>query len=207
MSFDALAFDTLLTSPEQGSRLQWSQARRCPCLDPEGGVLVTCAVCGGEGWVWDEWSDEFRAGLLGLTGRQMEANAQRWGQGMTGDASLSLSMSSPPYATLTERDRLVALDAMDVFEWTLLAGVLVKLPVQAVLMEARQKSSDGLSLVRVPVPVADVNGRISVTATTAVRLAAPRRYEVLGDLSQVRGWMLGLPRKVALKLVDTSVRW
>lgn len=207
MSFDALAFDTLLSSPEQGSRLMWSQARKCPCLDPEGGVLVTCGVCGGEGWVWDDWSEEFRAGLLGLTGRQMDANVQRWGPGMTGDASLSLPISSPPYVTLTGRDRLVALEAMDVFEWTLVAGVSVKLPVNAVLMEARQKAADGKSLVRVPVPIPDPNTRISVLVPTAVRIAAPRRYEVLGDLSQVRGWMLGLPRKVALKLVDTSVRW
>jgi len=207
MSFDVLAFDTLLSSPEQGSRLLWAQARRCPCLDPEGGATVNCGVCAGQGWVWDDWSPEFRGGLLGLTGRQLEAASQRWGPGQTGDATLSLSASSPPYVSLTVHDRVVAVEAMDVFEWTLVAGVLVKLPVNAAIMEARTKSTDGLSLVNVPVPIPDANGRISVTTPTAVRMAAPRRYEVLGDMSQVRGWMPGLPRKVSLKLIDTSVRW
>jgi len=40
-----------------------------------------------------------------------------------------------------------------------------------------------------------------------VRLQAPRRFEVVTDLSQVRAIMPGLPRKVLVKLIDVSVRW
>jgi hypothetical protein len=205
--FDAMSFDDLLSTPDLGSRLIWAQARQCACFDADGGANVSCLVCSGSAYVWEDWSEEFRAGLVGLSGRQIANLSQRFGPGMVGDGTISLSQSAPPYSVATQRDRFVALDALDTFEWPLAAGVQVKLPVNGKLLEARLISSDGTSLVRCPVPVPDSNGRISVSVSTVVRLQAPRRYEVIADLSQVRSITLGLPRKVMVKLIDVSVRW
>jgi len=204
--FDPMGFDLILGTPDQGSRLQWSPARRCVCFDSDGGTSLTCPICLGEAFVWEDWSDEFQAGFLSLSARQIEALAQRLGPGMTGDASVSLSVSAPPYATVTQHDRFLALDALDTFEWSLVAERLVRLPVKAVILEARIKSTDGLSMVRTPVPVPDSKDQISVTVATVVRIQAPRQFEVLADASQVRAIMPGLPRKVGLKLIDISRR-
>lgn len=205
--FDPLAFDQLLGTPESGSRLSWSSARRCVCFGQDGGNSISCPICSGEGYVWSEWSEEFRAGMTSLTGRQIENLSQRWGPGMVGDATISLPPSSPPYCVATPRDRFVALDALDTFEWSLVAGVQVRVPLNAVFAEARAKSNDGLSIVRVPVPIPDANGRIQVSVSTVVRITAPRRYEVVQDATQIRAIMPGLPRRVMVKLVDVSLRW
>jgi len=204
---DPLAFDDLLSSLDFGSRLVWAQARRCACFDLDGGTNISCPVCSGSAFVWDDWSEEFRAGVVGLTGRQMEGLNQRYGPGMTGAASISMSQSIPAYSAATTRDRFVALDALDIFEWSLVPDVSVKMPLNGKLLEARVMTSDGMAMVRVPVPQPDANGRISVSVQTVVRLQAPRRYEVIDDLTQVRSLMLGLPRKVLVKLIDVSVRW
>jgi len=205
--FDTLAFDQLLGTPDQGSRLLWAQARRCVCFDLDGGTNIACPICSGSAYVWEDWSDEFRAGMVGLSGRAIDNLSQRFGPGMVGDATISLPQSAPPYSSATQRDRFVALDALDIFEWSLIPGVAVKMPVNGVLLEARVIATSGLSMVRVPVPQPDANERISVTTQTVVRLQAPRRFEVVTDLSQVRAIMPGLPRKVLVKLIDVSVRW
>ncbi|MBI3131497.1 MAG: hypothetical protein HYZ13_09240 [Acidobacteria bacterium] len=41
---------------------------------------------------------------------------------------------------------------------------------------------------------------------TVLRLEAPRRYEVVRDLAQVRAFGTHLPRKVLLRLLDLSAR-
>jgi hypothetical protein len=202
--FDPLSFDQLLGTPDFGSRLVWASAVRCPCFDQEGGTNPACPVCGGEAFIWEDWSPEFRAGLVGLTGRQLENISQRFGPGMVGDATVSLPRSSPPYQTVTQRDRFVALDAADTVYWSLAPGMPVKLPWRAVLMEARIVS--GTALARVPVPLPDSSRRVTVTQATVIRLQVPRRYEVIADLSQARAIMPGLPRKVLVKLVDMSLR-
>jgi hypothetical protein len=176
------------------------------CFDQDGGTNPSCPVCNGNAYVWDSWSKEFRAGVLGLTGRQIENISQRFGPAAVGDATISLPHTCPPYHTVTQRDRFVALDATDTAEWSIVPGVILTLPFQAVLLEARVMSLDGLSIIPAPVPVADANSRISVTQATVVRLRAPRRYEVIFDLSQTRAIMPGLPRKMMLKLVDLSLR-
>ena len=204
--FDALAFDQLLGTPDSGSRLRWAQARRCACLDPDGGNNISCPVCSGAGYIWDVWSHIFRAGVTGLSGRQIENLSQRLGPAAVGDATISLPHSCPPYHTVTQRDRFVALDATDTTEWSLVPGVVVTLPYMAVLTEARTMSTDGLSIIPAPVPVADANSRISVTQTTVVRVKAPRRYEVISDLTQTRAIMPKLPRKLMVKQVDLSLR-
>ena len=204
--FDTLAFDQLLGTPDLGSRLVWSPARRCICFDTDGGTYLSCPICLGEAFVWSEWSKEFRAGVLGLTAKQIESMAQRLGPGMIGDASISLPPSAPAYPSVTQHDRFVALDATDIFEWSILAGTTVRLPLMANILEARVRSADKLSMVRGPVPVPDTNGQFTVAVPTVLRVNAPRQFEVLPDASQVRAIMPGLPRKVAVKLVDISRR-
>lgn len=204
--FDSLAFDQLLGTPDSGSRLRWSQARRCPCFDQDGGTNIACPVCHGDAFVWDEWSTEFRAGVVGLSGKQIENLSQRMGPAGTGDATISLPQSSPPYLTVGQRDRFVALDATDTAEWSLSAGVLVKLPINSVLLEARILSADGKSIQQTAVPVADASSRVSVSQSTVIRFQAPRCYEMVSDLSQARAIAPGLPQKLLVKLIDLTLR-
>lgn len=62
----------------------------------------------------------------------------------------------------------------------------------------------------VPVPDVDSSGRITVTVQTVITFEAPRRYEVVRDLAQVRSFpsidSVGLPKKMLLKLIDWTVR-
>jgi hypothetical protein len=100
----------------------------------------------------------------------------------------------------------VALDATDTAEWSLAPGSVVTLPFQATLLEARIMAPDGQSMIPAPVPVADMNSRISVTVATVIRIRASRKYEVISDLSQTRALAPNLPRKLMVKLVDLSLR-
>jgi hypothetical protein len=205
---DPGAFTDLLTGG-LSTVLRWQRGHRCPCLDDNGGVNPECAACGGWGTLYDEWSDEFRAGVTSVTAKAMENIIQRWGPGMKGAATLSLPYGSAPYADIGPDDRLVVVDdsIRDTVEWSLTAGHAVALCPGTEIVSAHVLNSTKTSRVAVPVPTVDADGRITVTISTVVMLRIPRRFEVSADLPQVRGWAVGLPKKVTVRLVDVSARW
>ncbi len=196
------AFDSLLTGT-LGTRLCWQKAHRCPCTDEYGQSDRECPICLGRGRYWDTPSDEFRAGVVGLTGRALESMQLRFGPGVTGDGTISLPSTSPAYADVGEGDRFSNLDAFDTLEWTLAKGTLVLLPVGADIVGAYIRSSGQLHAVPPPVPSDD---RVSVAVTTVITMLAPRRYEVVKAIPQTRNWVPGLPKKVLVQMLDLSTR-
>jgi hypothetical protein len=73
-------------------------------------------------------------------------------------------------------------------------------------LQARVLDPDGKGFAVVVPPVPDDSGAIQVDVPTALTFLAPQRYEVVKELSKVRSFAPGLPRKVLVKLIDWTVR-
>ncbi len=200
---DAASYDQLLTGP-LSARLTWEASHRCGCVQPDGAGDRACPVCSGKGRYWDPPTAPFRAGLVGLTAKALEALRQTMGPGTTGDAILSVPVSAPCHALLRSGDRLLALDALDALEWVVMPASPVLLPAGAAVQTAKVRSPTGM--VAVPIPGLDARGRVAVAVPTVLAFQAPRRFEVVGDAGQVRAFGPGLPRKVLLKLIDWTQR-
>lgn len=188
-----------------GANLAWEASHPCPCGGADGTSDEVCLRCEGRGLTHDPPSAPFRGALTGLTARALEALSQRFGPGMVGDATASVPFEALCWASIRSGDRLIALDAREVLAWTLTPGRSIHLPWGAVLREATVMGTGG-AIQTVPLPVSDVEGRIRVVVPTVLRLEAPRRYEVVRDLAQVRAFGTHLPRKVLLRLLDLSAR-
>lgn len=222
----ASPFNDLLTGP-LSSRVVWEQGFRCPCVQPDGGKDRKCVICGGIGRYWGAPSTEFRCGVTSLSAKALAAIQQKFGPGTIGDSQASIPGNAPCWALLGEGDRFTVLDAQDRLEWTLSPGNPVKLPYQAVLLAARIRTAPALTTITDLVPgtpawtaVISVNAQnqVSVTVPTVIAFTAPRRFEVVRDLSQVRAFVTaiptfpapagvtGLPKKVLLRLIDWTVR-
>ena len=200
------SFESLLTG-SMASEMVWERAHRCPCTLTSGEVNRKCKVCGGEGWIWDAPSAPFRLGLVNLTAKALAAIQQRFGPGMVGDATLSIPFSAPCWADAGERDRFLATKAMDRVEWTITPGTTIRLPMGSQDITARVISPDGASIVPVTSPAPDAAGRVNVAVSTVLTFRAPRRYEVMRDLSQARVFGDGrLPKKLLVKFIDWNVR-
>lgn len=197
------SFDGLLTG-SLSSRLAWESSTLCPCTTTEGAADRQCPVCRGQGRTYLAPSAPFRAGLVGLSAKQLEYQMNKFGPGLAGEAQLSLPSCAPCYGTLQPKDRIIALDALETREWTILPAVPLRLPSMAIILSARVRS--GAQVVEVPRPVPAADGLVTVAVPTVIRFEAPRRYEVLPDAGQVRAFTSGMPRKHMLKLVDFSVR-
>ncbi len=200
-------FEELLTGT-LSSVLVWESAHLCPCVGTDGAADRACPVCLGLGRYYSPPSAQFRAGLVGLSARAMAAIQARFGPQTAGDATVSLPVSAPCWAGIREGDRLSALDAKDAVEWSLAAGDAIRLPYLAVVRGATQRVAG--VIVPVAPPIQDASRKITVTVPTVVAFTAPRRYEVVRDLSQVRAFTsegsAGLPKKILLKLIDGTVR-
>lgn len=198
-------FDALLTGP-LSSRVVWERAYPCPCVDSDGSAERKCGVCGGTGRYFDHVSDEFRCGITGLSAKALAGIQQRLGPGMVGDGMASVPGCAPCWDDIAEGDRLVVLDALDPLKWVLTPGNPVRLPMGSEILRARVRANDGLSVVEVDPPLTDAGGRVSVAVVTTLAMRAPRRYEVVRDLSQVRAFGERLPKKLLVKLIDWTVR-
>lgn len=187
------------------ARLVWEASHPCPCSGPDGVLEEVCPICEGRGVYHDPPSAPFRGGLISLSARALEAISQRFGPGVVGDATASLPENAPCWASIGAGDRLAALDAQDTLSWQLVPNRLLHLPFGAVPVSATIRDQQGV-LREIPPPLPDTRGRVGVAAPTVLRFVAPRRFEVVRDLSQVRAFGTGLPKKVLLRLLDVSVR-
>ena len=198
-------FDRLLMGP-LGSAVIWERSYLCPCTTPEGEVTRRCPVCGGMGRVWDQPSTSFRIGVTSMTARALAGIQQRFGPGTTGDATLSIPGCAPCWGPVDECDRFTVLGAIAPVQWSLAADRSIHLPYLATDLEARVLDPEGPGFTVVVPPVPDADGAVEVAVPTVLSCLAPRRYEVVKDLSQVRSYAPGLPKKLLVKLIDWTVR-
>ena len=199
------AFNSLLTGT-LSSRVVWEKARICPCVGSDGSLDRTCGVCGGKGKYWDLPSDEFRAGVLSLSAKALAAIQQRFGPGLIGDAQISIPGNAEAWSDVGESDRFTVLDALDSLEWIVTPGNPVALPYGAEVLRAKVRTVDKTAVELVDVPEPNGKGKIAVSVATVLSFRAPRRFEVVRDLSQVRAFGDRLPKKLLLKLIDWTVR-
>lgn len=199
------SFDDLLTG-DLSTELTWEASSRCPCIDADGRSDPTCVICGGDGIYYAAPTLGFQAGVVSVTARALEKIQQRFGPGMIGDATVSLPSTAPCYAAIKSDDRFLLPNNIDDVDWTLIPGVSIKLPLGAVIVTAKARSTDKTTIITVPAPVPDANGRVSTTYTINLNMRVPRRLQVVQDISQIRAWAPGMPRKLLVKLVDWSVR-
>lgn len=202
---EASGFDDLLTG-DLSTELTWEASSRCPCLDADGRSDPTCVICGGDGTYYAEHSLGFQAGVVSVTARMLEKIQQRFGPGAVGDATVSLPSNAPCYEAIKSDDRFLLPNNFDNLEWTLIPGVLIKLPLGAEIITAKARSTDKTEIVTVPAPEPDANGRVSTTYPLVMSMLVPRRLQVVTDISQLRSWAEGLPKRILVKLVDWSVR-
>lgn len=202
------AFNSLLSGRRLGTLLQWQRSRRCPCTVADGESNPKCFVCLGRGRFYEEWSDEFRAGLIGQESKTlMQLLKQMGGTVNVGDAVLVIPSNAPCYDNIGFGDRVKVVDATDTVEWVLTPGASVRLPPTATPVDASVLAADGKSVVDAAFPAPDAEGRISVAVSTAIRFRVARLYEVSRDLPKVRGFNDGFqPKRVALVRIDWTVR-
>lgn len=202
------AFTPLFDGP-LSSVMVWERAHRCPCTTSDGSADTACRVCFGKGRYWEPPSAPFRGALVTLSARALSALFQRFGPGVTGDATVSVLGDAPCWSAMGEGDRFTALRAVDAVEWSLAAGDRIRLPYGADGITALVRSHDRAGVVPVAPPTPGPDGRISVSVPTVLAFSAPRRYEVVRDLSQVRAFgtgPVGLPKKALVKMLDWSER-
>lgn len=203
---DGADFEDLLTG-DLGSTLRWQPSMPCPCTSEIGAADQGCLVCSGRGRVYGEMSAAFRAGLVSQSARARAAMAQTMGPANVGDATVSIPCSAPCYASMAEGDRLFDQSVHDEQKVILLAGVSFALPVGVRWLRAWVRPSpDAVALVAVPPPPIGADRRVQVSVPTTLVFQAPRGYAVVRDLSQVRSFGVGLPKKWAVKLLDMSTR-
>jgi hypothetical protein len=200
------SFNSLLGGRRLGTLLRWQRVHHCPCAIDEGEADQSCKVCSGTGRYFDAWSEPFTAGLVGQDAQSMQNITQRTEDGVIGDSVLVLPSSALCYADIAFMDRIQLVNTTDTIEWVLSPGPGVKLPSGCTVLKASARSVDGTAIVDVPIPVPGPDGRITVLVTTTVRFRAARLYEVLRDLSKVREFGIGLPKRIPLKRIDITVR-
>ena len=201
----AASFTNVL-SGSLGSRLQWEKWHRCPCTGQEGAARRDCPLCNGEGGTFDPLSAIFRAGLTGVSAKQLDQLRTKLGPGLVGDASVSLPANSPAYGLVASGDRFLAVDALDPIEWVLTPNTPVRLPSGAVVNQVFALGPQGASLEAAALPAAGTDGRIVVSQNLAVRFNAPRRFQVVADMGKLRSWIPGLPEPFLLKQIDLTTR-
>jgi hypothetical protein len=200
---DGEDFEDLLTG-SLSSSVRWQSAIPCPCTSARGGTDPNCAVCFGIGFVYGDFSIPFRCGLISQTAKVRAALAQMMGSANIGESVLVLPHSAPCYKEIRERDRIWDMRVQDRYRMVLRPGTKIALPFGYCKLQALVKS--GSALVAAPTPLMDATRVLSVATTTTLSFYAPRGYEVIRELSHVRSFGEGLPRRLTLSLLDASMR-
>jgi hypothetical protein len=163
-------------------------------------------VCFGIGFVYGDFSIPFRCGLISQTAKARAALAQMMGSANVGESVLVVPHSAVCYKEIRERDRIWDMRVQDRYRMVLRPGTKIALPFGYRSLQALVKSQDGLRLVAAPTPLMDATRVLSVATTTTLSFFAPRGYEVIRELSHVRSFGEGLPRRLTLSLLDASMR-
>jgi hypothetical protein len=202
---DGSDFDDLLTG-ELSASVRWQPGVPCPCVDARGAADRSCPLCFGLGIVYQGLSVPFRCGLVSQTAKVRMAMQQFMGPGMVGDSVLVVPYSAPCYQDIRDGDRIWDQRTEDRYRIILTPGTHRTLPFGYRDLTAQIRSSDHTQLLDVPPPVLQDLRIAEVAVTTTLSFRAPRGYQVVADLSQVRSFGEGLPRKLSLNLLDASLR-
>lgn len=101
-----------------GQRYSWRKSYACPCIAPHSGAAKTsCLQCGGRGRIWDPGV----TGVAGMAGVKVQRQWAQFGVYENGDVVVTIGSSTPLYG-MGQFDRIVALDATDVFSQVLTRG-------------------------------------------------------------------------------------
>jgi hypothetical protein len=116
MRFNSSAFDRHLSNI--GQSVDWRRSYACACVNPQSGAADPKHIlCSGKGRLWDE---PVRT-VTGIAGQETLAEWAQSGQWESGDTVLSIPQSSPLWDA-GQFDRVVMLNATDVFSQPLLRG-------------------------------------------------------------------------------------
>ena len=183
----------------------WSQNFPCDCILFNGQADRACQICGGTGTYYAPPSEPFEVALISQTAKERAAIAQTMGPGMMGDSVMVIFEGASCYCQIGANDQIWDCVREETHRINLLPGVLLRLPPLHKSLTAMVKSQDGKSLVSVPPPIA-VCGRISVSVPTRIDFVAGRGYEVIAEFTKIRTFGEGLPKRLALRLLDITVR-
>lgn len=208
------SFNSLLGGRRLGTMLKWARSHRCPCASSEGEADRACQICLGRGRYYDEWSDEFRAGMLSQDPQSLAQMLGQLGGAVAdiGDSVLVIPSDAPCYNDIATHDRIQVVNTTDTLEWIVTPGSPVRLPASAELIRATVRSSDLKSIVDTPFPTPGADGRIYVAVTTTLEFRVARLYEVSKDLPRARAFddsqndSSKMPKRVSIKRVDWTVR-
>lgn len=204
---DGEDFVELLSGDDLGSTLTWARSVPCPCTLSSGGADRACLVCLGVGRYFEAESLPFKAGLVATSARARAYMAQTMGGGEVGDAVLSIPMNAACYATLGVGDRLFDQSVQDEQRVILRPGVNFRLPSGFTGLSALVRpaaSSTALQSVAPPTPTTD--RLVQVAVPTTLIFEAPRAYDVLRDLSRIRSFGVGLPKRWSVRFADQTKR-
>lgn len=189
-----------------GALVRWERSFPCPCTLSTGAADRTCPLCVGRGRYYDPPGDPFEVALLNQSSRDRMAMAQMLGPGAMGDGVLVVFEGAPCYEDIDGGDRIWDTARVERTRLVLHPAIPLRLPVGASNIAAFIPSEDRHSLVEVPPPVPDAAGRVQVDETTRLEFLAPRGYEVVLDLSKIRTFGRGLPKRLPIRRIDLTVR-
>ena len=202
---DGADFEDLLTG-EMSAAVRWQSATPCPCVDPRGALDRSCPLCFGLGNVYSDVSAVFRCGLVGQSAKVRAAMAQMMGPAVLGASTLVLPYTAPCYREIREGDRIWDQRVEDRYRLILTPKTKFALPYGFRDLTAQVRSDDHTKLVFTQPPPLMINRVAEVSVPTTISFLAPRGYEVVPELSQVRSFGEGIPRRLGLNRLDASMR-
>lgn len=117
MQFNEAAFDAFLGGI--GQRFEWRRSYSCACVNPASGHPdPKHALCSGKGRLWDASVPT----VMGVASQKVQIEWAKMGLWEAGDTVLSIPQSSPVWDAGGNYDRLVNIDATDVFSQPLQRG-------------------------------------------------------------------------------------
>ena len=202
---DGSDFEDLLTG-ELSASVRWQKSIPCPCTEARGYADQICPICYGIGISYGATSPPFRCGLIAQNAKVRAALMQTMGPGGVGESVLVLPYSAPCYTEIRDGDRIWDERVAERYRVVLTPGTQITLPFGYRGLTALVRSSDKTKLLPVEPPVLQELRVAQVTVPTTLSFYAPRGYTVVADMSQVRSFGEGLPRKLSLSLLDASLR-
>ena len=158
MRFNAAAFDRFLDGI--GQRFDWRRSYACACVNPaSGNPDPKHALCAGKGRIWNE---PVRT-VIGVAGQKVQIEWAQMGMWEAGDMVLSIPQSSQLWDSGGNYDRLVNMDATDVFSQPLQRGA----PTERLLFKPLTITRclwlhpTTRALVEGGIPVVDASGQLS----------------------------------------------
>jgi hypothetical protein len=182
----------------------WEENFPCACTLDTGAADRNCLICQGKGSYFGDPSEPFTVTLTNMTAKERASIAQTMGPGSMGECKLHLFFGAPCYDRIKVRDRIWD-TAITENKWIVLRpGTTYKLPPLYTCLVAMVK--DGNKLVQTTTPTVNQAREVTPTVTTRLQYKAPRVFEVMLELPQIRTFGPNLPKIFGLRLADISIR-